>query len=145
MRQTEYMTHACDPKILTVAKLMQDAVVTCRPAASGITVAHLLTDWNVGSLPVVEADRTLVGLVSESDLLDALLEGKDLRTVTAADLMTHALVTATEDMLLQELAALLQDRSLIRVPVVKGKTLVGIVARRDIVFGCLKAMAHYWP
>jgi CBS domain-containing protein len=41
---------------------------------------------------------------------------------------------------------LLQERHLIRVPVVvKGKTLIGVVARRDIVFGYVRATAIYWP
>lgn len=40
---------------------------------------------------------------------------------------------------------LLQERHVIRVPVVKGHTLVGMVARRDVVFAYVKARAIYWP
>jgi CBS domain-containing protein len=61
------------------------------------------------------------------------------------EIMTREVVTATEDMPVMDLIQLLQDRLLIRVPVVRGKTLVGVVARRDIVFGYVKALAKYWP
>lgn len=145
MRRTEYMVNACDPKSLTVGQLMEDAVVTIGPRATGLAVAQILSERNFGSVPVVEGDRTLVGLVSEFDLLRAMDEDKDLRAVTVGEIMTREVVTATEDMKVMDLIQLLQDRFLIRVPVVRGKTLVGVVARRDIVFGYVKALAQYWP
>jgi CBS domain-containing protein len=58
--------------------------------------------------------------------------------------MTKDVVTVTEDMLVKDLIGLLQSRHLIRTPVVAGKTLVGIVSRRDAVFGYVKATASYW-
>lgn len=147
MRRAEYMCEACDPKTLTVHQIMEDAVFTCGPTASGLTVAQVLTDRNFGSIPVVKEDKTLVGLISEFDLLKAMTDGKDLRKITAGDMMTpqEKLVTVTEETPVLDLIKILQERHLIRVPVVKGKTLVGIVARRDIVFGYVKAVAHYWP
>lgn len=145
MRETEYMCRACDPKTLPVRELMQHAVVTCRPKDSGMAVAQTLTEGNFGSVPLVEDDRTLVGLISEFDLLQAMVQEKDLRQVTAADIMTRDVVTVPEDMMLSELSKVLQERHLIRVPVVKGKTLVGVVARRDIVYGYVSAVATYWP
>ena len=147
MRRAEYMAKACDPKTLTVHEIMEDAVFTCSPRTSGIAVARLLSERNFGSVPVVEEDMTLVGLISEFDLLKAMTNGKDLQKTTAAEIMTpeEDLVTVAEDMPIMDLAKLLQETHLIRVPVVRGKTLVGIVARRDIVFGYVKAVSYYWP
>jgi CBS domain-containing protein len=59
--------------------------------------------------------------------------------------MTREVVTTTEDTPLMNLIHLLQERHLIRVPVVKAQKLVGMVARRDIVFAYVKARAVYWP
>lgn len=147
MRRAEYMAKTCDPKTLTVHQIMEDAVFTCSPHTTGLAVAQVLTERNFGSVPVVKEDRTLVGLISEFDLLKALSNGNDLRKTTAADIMTpeEDLVTVTGDTLVMDLARILQESHLIRVPVVKGKTLVGIVARRDIVFGYVRAVAQYWP
>ena len=147
MRLAEYMAKACDPKTLTVHQIMEDAVFTCTPGTAGVTVAHVLTERNFGSVPVVMEDKTLVGLISEFDLLKAMTDGKDLRKITAGDIMTpqEKLVTVTEETPVLDLIKILQERHLIRVPVVKGKTLVGIVARRDVVFGYVKALARYWP
>lgn len=147
MRRAEYMAKACDPKTLTVRQIMEDAVFTCTPLTVGVAVAQMLTDRNFGSVPVVDENKTLIGLISEFDLLKAMTNGKDLRTVMAGEIMTveEDLVTVTEDMPIMDLAKILEESHLIRVPVVKGRTLIGIVARRDIVFGYVKANAHYWP
>lgn len=147
MRRAEYMAKACDPKTLTVHQIMEDAVFTCSPKTAGIAVAQVLTERNFGSIPVVDEGKRLLGLISEFDLLKAMTDGKDLRKVTAGDMMTseEELVTVTENTSVMDLVKILQESHLIRVPVVKDKTLVGIVARRDIVFGYVRAVAFYWP
>lgn len=143
MRQTEFYLTACDPKTLTVGQLMQDAVTTCTPRTDVSTIASLMTRRNLGSLPVVEQDGTLVGIVTDYDLLHAMIEGRDLRNISAMGIMSTVPVTVTEDRTLLEVAELFQDRSLTRVPVVRNKKLVGILARRDLLFGYMKA-SKYW-
>ncbi len=145
MRATEYFVHACDPKTLVVRQIMEDSVVTVSPASSTMAVAELLSEHNFGSVPVTETDGTLRGLVTEFDLLKAVEQGRDLREVAVSEIMTRDVVTTTEEMPLMSLIHLLQERHLIRVPVVKEHKLVGMVARRDVVFGYVKARAKYWP
>ena len=145
MRKAAYFTRTREPQTLTVRQVMEDAVFTVSPQAKGSVIADLLAERNFGSVPVVEEDRTLVGLVSEFDLLRVMDEGKDLGQLAATDIMTRDVVTVTEEMPVKDVVHLLQEQHLIRVPVVKGKTLVGVVARRDIVFGYVRATANYWP
>jgi CBS domain-containing protein len=143
MRQTDAMTKACDPKDLTVRQLMETEVVTCTPRTDGMALARLMTERKIGSLPVVEPDRTLVGLVSEYDLLQVTIEGRDLHKITAADIMTQKVLTVSEAMSLEQLAKVFQDRYVTRLPVVQDRKLVGMVARRDLLFGYLQAL-QYW-
>jgi CBS domain-containing protein len=144
MRAAEHFVNAHDPKTLTVRQVMEDDVYTASPDTKGVAIAETMTDQNFGAVPVVEKDFTLVGLVSEFDLLRVLEEGKDLRQITAEEIMTRNVVTVTEEMLVTDLTRLLQERHLIRAPVVRGRTLVGIASRRDVVFGYLKATSKYW-
>ncbi|NOU09338.1 MAG: CBS domain-containing protein [Nitrospira sp.] len=144
MRLAQYFEHAYDPKTLTVRQIMEGAVCTVSPETRGIAIAEIMAERNFGAVPVVERDSTLVGLVSEFDLLRAIDEGKDLRHIMAEDMMTRHVVTVTEDMLVQDFIKLLQQQHLIRTPVVKGNTLVGIATRRDAVFAYVKATAPYW-
>ena len=144
MRAAEHFVNVHDPKTLTVRQVMEDDVYTARPDTKVIAIAETMTDQNFGSVPVVEKDFTLVGLVSEFDLLRVMEEGKDLRQITAEEIMTRNVVTVTEELLVTDLIQLLQEQHLIRVPVVRGKHLVGIASRRDVVFGYVKATAKYW-
>jgi CBS domain-containing protein len=143
MRQTEFYMTAGDPKALTVGQLMQDAVATCTSRTDASTLASLMTRRNFGSLPIVESDGTLVGIVTEYDLLQAMIEGRDLRKIMAIEIMSAHPVSVTEDQTLAQVAELFQDRYITRVPVVRNKKLVGILARRDLLFGYLKA-SKYW-
>ncbi|MFO0767825.1 MAG: CBS domain-containing protein [Nitrospiraceae bacterium] len=59
--------------------------------------------------------------------------------------MTRQVVTVAQDLPIMEVIHILQERHLIRVPVVKDGLLVGIVARQDILFGYVKATSFYWP
>ena len=143
MRQTEFFLKACDPKTLTVGQLMQDAVTRCTSRTDALTLTHMMTHRNFGSMPVVEEDGTLVGIVSEYDLLQVMIEGRDLRKVLATEIMSAHPVTVTEDQTLVQVADLFQDRYLTRVPVVRNGKLVGILARRDLLFGYTQA-SQYW-
>ena len=140
MKYPEESAKGRDPMKLTVGQLMKQAVATCSPRARAMDLARRLSEWSVGSIPIVEDDHTLVGLVSESDLIDMLIAGRDLRLLTAADVMTRKVVTVTEDMSALDLMNLFQDRYLIRVPVVKDNILVGVVARRDVILGYVQAL-----
>lgn len=143
MRQTEFFMKSCDPKSLTVGQLMQDAITQCTTRTDAATIAHLMTHRNFGSLPVVEDDGMLVGIVTEYDLLQAMIDGRDLRKIMATEIMSIHPVTVTEDQTLAQVADLFQDRYVTRVPVVRNKKLVGILARRDLLFGYMKA-SQYW-
>lgn len=143
MRQTEFFMKGCDPKSLTVGQLMQDAITQCTTRTDAATIAHLMTHRNFGSLPVVEDDGMLVGIVTEYDLLQAMIDGRDLRKIMATEIMSIHPVTVTEDQTLAQVADLFQDRYVTRVPVVRNNKLVGILARRDLLFGYMKA-SQYW-
>jgi len=120
--------------------------------------ARLMTDNSVGALPVVEGG-VLFGLVTEGDLIMQdvklefptyihLLDGfimyppahsrfehelKKAVAATVADVMTAEPVTVSADASLEDVATILTERDVSRLPVLDGATLVGIVSKHDIV------------
>ncbi len=145
MRRAEFLTEKREFQELKAELLMEQNVVSCRPSDSGRYIASQLTKFNFGSLPVVSDEGILVGLVSEFDLLKALMDGRDLEMVRAEGIMTQKVTVAQEDTPVGAIIRLLEFGHLIRVPVVRDGRLVGIVARRDILFGYIKSTATYWP
>lgn len=89
-------------------------------------VAQLLVQHKISAVPVLDAGGTVVGLISEHDLI--------ARTgPTATDVMSHGVVSVTEDTDVDDVRHLLIDRRIRRVPVMSDGQIVGIVSRADLV------------
>lgn len=149
MRRVDFMVGAHDFKALKAEQFMQDAVNFHDINDTGEQVAQEMTAGGFGSVPVQDPGGKVVGIVTEFDLLQTIKEDKGLSTTTAGEMMTPNPVTVGPDTTSGELIRLLQDKHLIRMPVVdaNGK-LLGIVARRDILEGYLKATMQrqgFWP
>lgn len=123
---------------------MTTDVVTLLPSASIKEAAATLAARAVASAPVVTQDGTLVGVVSELDLLahdvppDPLAQLTPVRPDpvppprTVADVMTRQVVTLPPDAdAAQFLRRMLADR-IVCIPVVDGERVVGVVSRRDL-------------
>lgn len=127
-----------------VRALMKDRVATVHPDTSLKAIAVLLASWGVSGAPVVDDDGTVVGVVSQGDLLRRKADharfriaGAALRRketgIRASELMTAPAVTVGLDEDVSRAAKLMEERRVHRLPVVDedGK-LVGVVARGDL-------------
>ena len=145
MRRVEYMIGPHDFTTLKAEQFMQNVVSYYHVEDTGDKLAGAITEGGFGSVPILANDGKVLGLVSEFDLLKAIMEGKQLGTVTAGDIMHKGVISVTQDMRAMEIIQLLQSKHLIRVAVVdaEGK-LVGVVSRRDVLLGYLRASKPIW-
>lgn len=140
MRRIDYMLGGEDFKKMSAAHFMQTDVYYYSKSSTGEKLATAITMGGFGSVPIVDKGKKLVGIVSEFDLLKAIMNGGNLEKLTAEEIMTPNPVSVSEDTLSDEIIQALQEKHLIRVPVVdKEGALIGIVARRDILQGYLKS------
>ncbi|MFD8815090.1 CBS domain-containing protein [Streptomyces sp. NPDC059627] len=122
----------------TVGDVMTRAPVAVGRDAPFKDVVALMDRWKVSTLPVLDGEGRVVGVVSEADLLfkDELRAGG----VTAGDLMNAPAVTVHADAALAEAARLMARRGVKRLPVVDGAgVLKGIVSRADLLKVFLRA------
>ncbi|RMG19883.1 MAG: CBS domain-containing protein, partial [Deltaproteobacteria bacterium] len=71
----EALEHALESRLhdtLRVGEVMRKNVLTTRPDAPVREVAHGLSEWGIGAVPVVDEENRVVGIVSYTDLLRAL-------------------------------------------------------------------------
>lgn len=109
--------------------IMTRTVYTIRPAATAQEVAQLLADHRISGVPVVDERDNIIGIVTEADIISKVTrEG-----LTVADLMSREVIAVDEEISASEIAALLTERRIKRVPVVREGKLTGIVSRGDIV------------
>ena len=145
MRRVDYMVGARDFKVLEAEQFMQDVVTSYEVEDTVDRLAGAMSEGGFGSVPILGKDRKLVGIVSEFDLLKAIEEGKEMTKVTAGEIMIKDPVTVFRNTPAMEIIHLLQEKHFIRTPVVDadGK-LAGVVSRRDIIQGYLRATQPVW-
>ncbi len=112
--------------------VMNTRVMAAGRGATGRDLAlHLLAGVFSG-LPIIDRDRTLLGVVTEFDLLKAVQEGRELETVKADEIMSRPPVTVEEDTPLKDVVKKMIKTNILRVPVVKNQKLLGVISRSDI-------------
>jgi len=141
--------------IMKAIDVMVRNVVTIGPDASVAEAAKLIADNDVSALPVVDDAGHLVGIISEADLIrreeigssihhpwwiEAITPAATLAAEFAkshakrvADVMSEHVLTATEETSLAEIAAILERNRIKRLPIVRGREVVGIVSRANLV------------
>lgn len=123
---------AVDFASMLVKPAMETRVQSVRLKTKGDVIASLMIE-GFGAVPVVDAKRTLIGIVSEHDLLAAMDDGHILGELTAGDVMTGNPYSVRPETTLATLVHVLRASDLVRVPVVDAKDrLIGIIARRDV-------------
>ncbi len=123
---------------LTVGSIMEMQVQSATKGTKAEMLASYMMD-GFGSVPIVDNNNKLLGIVSEFDLLGSLRKGKKLEDVTAEDILTANPISVTKDTDVMTLVDVLQNNHLIRVPVLDNVgCLIGIVARRDLLRGYLQ-------
>ncbi len=116
----------------TVKEVMETRVQSVHVRTKGDVIASLMIE-GFGAVPVIDKTRTLIGIVSEHDLLGAIDDGQSLGALTAGDVMTGNPYSVRPETELGTLVHVLRASDLVRVPVVDAKDrLVGIIARRDV-------------
>ncbi|NWJ94414.1 MAG: DUF190 domain-containing protein [Chloroflexi bacterium] len=142
------------PANATVSQVMTQAVVSVQPDTPLAEVVRLLLDQDYfKALPVVEANRRVVGIITDGDLLHrgglpqrlSVLETLDRENLhhlltelhhnpkTAAEIMTSPVVTLQPETSLRDAAELMVTQKLKRLPVINAEGgLVGIIGRLDV-------------
>ena len=114
-------------------QIMQKPVIAATPRASLRDVAIQLVSNEFSGMPVAAPDGRVIGVVTEADIVRALVEGKRLENLTATDVMTGPPITVDVDTLIEDVMKRLKENNIVRVPVTAENTLVGIISRRDVI------------
>ena len=113
-------------------------VVITEKGASILEVAQLMRTYHVGDVIVVEhrdGQTVPLGIITDRDIVvEVIAQEVDLASVTAADIMSHDLLTVREDEGIWEVLLQMNERGVRRVPVVNGEGgLEGVLALDDLI------------
>jgi CBS domain-containing protein len=144
--------------MLTAGDIMSTKIYSVHQDTEIADLAKMFVENNVNAMPVVDDDGALVGIVSQTDLVEQdkplhiptvislfdwviYLESpkkfaEEVRKVTArkvGEICTRDVVTCTPDTPVATVASLMVDNKAYLVPVVAEGEMLGVVARLDII------------
>ncbi|WP_372654640.1 CBS domain-containing protein [Halobacteriovorax sp.] len=141
---------------MQVSEFMTTGVVSCSEDCTVEEVAKLMCERGFSVMPVVNSEKEIVGILTESDFVgrDAdiphalasikMLFGqnfyfsdieniyKESKTKKISEVMSNNVKTVTADQSLSDVVSLMSHSGLKRIPVVEGQKLVGMVTRKDL-------------
>jgi CBS domain-containing protein len=114
--------------------IMTSNPASVRPESTLREVAKIMRDENTGIVPVCSDNGTLLGVVTDRDIVMRTLASDESPTNAAArDVMTDDVEAVTPDEELHDVVRLMGDRQVRRVPVVEREDrLVGIISMADV-------------
>lgn len=124
-----------------VRDVMSSPAVTTKPTDALAQVARTLDRLSLTSLPVVDDNHRLVGVVGEADVIAQLTRPPgpgSVKESRVSDVMTHQVLTVSADDELHDVVALMKGTTVKSLPVLLHERVVGMVSRRDVV----RAMAR---
>ncbi|MFB0543396.1 MAG: CBS domain-containing protein [Candidatus Bathyarchaeia archaeon] len=117
--------------VIRVGDIMITSIYTIH-SEDRVALARLrMLRYGVGALPVVDEDRTLVGILT---LRDVDLAGPESLVLPVRELMTRNLVTRKKDALLGEIVDIMMETGIQRIPIVdEEKKLIGLVTQSTVI------------
>ena len=118
--------------MLEAKDIMTKQVICIRKETPILEAIKLMADNNITGIPVVENDRTLVGMLSEQDVLRLFHTYDDEKDRTVNDFMTQPVIHFDENEPLLDVCYCLRDNHIRRVPVTSNGKVSGVISRSDI-------------
>jgi CBS domain-containing protein len=125
-------------RAMKASDIMQREVLATTPRASVRDIATQLVVNGISGMPVAERAGTVLGVITEADILESLMEGKKLEKLTAADIMSEEPITVDIETSVEEVIKILNEEGIVRVPVTEKGKLVGIISRIDVIRAVLE-------
>lgn len=140
------------------SEIMTKEVITVSPETPVQQLAQILSSNGISGAPVVDSVGTLLGVVTESDLIDQNkkvhiptvvsildsffflenpekmeLEMRKMAGATVADIYTTPPITVSEDTPIDEIATIMSEKNIHTLPVVTDGQLKGVIGKKDII------------
>jgi CBS domain-containing protein len=121
--------------VAQVLKTKGTQVISVKAGDSVASITRTLAQHRIGAVLVLEGEQTVLGIVSERDIVRALAAlGEAVMRMTAGQLMTRVLFTAGPASTVQDALQLVTDRRVRHLPVLHADgTMAGMVSIGDLV------------
>lgn len=121
-------------KVKDLLKAKDNIVITIGPNETVQTAMRKLVEHNIGALPVCDAKGTILGIVSERDLLkECSQRSSALGSTRVKDVMTKNVIIGVPEDDLDYVMSIMTQKHIRHLPIMAGAKLEGIISIRDII------------
>lgn len=118
---------------MKVKECMSLDVCCSKPEDTVYNVAKKMNEYHVGSIPICDADKNVVGIITDRDItLRCVACGKDANTTPISEVMTTNVCCCGCDTEMQEATQLMVDMQVRRIPVLDNDKIIGILTVGDL-------------
>lgn len=118
---------------MMVHSVMSKPAVTTAPDVTIADAARLMRARRVGCIVVTKGGPP-IGILTESDIVRLVAEGRDAKTTRMKDVMASPVATIEPAASLDDAAELMRTRKLKRIVVVLGNEIRGVLTARDVAY-----------
>jgi CBS domain-containing protein len=144
--------------MLLAKDIMTVEVLSVKTTTTVAELAELLSNNKISGAPVVDDEKELLGVVTESDLIDqkkkvhiptviTILDSviylenpdkmeKEIKKIvgtTVGDIYSKDVVTVSEQTSIDEIATIMSEQGVHTLPVIESGQLVGVIGKKDII------------
>ncbi|WP_152658543.1 CBS domain-containing protein [Oceanobacillus sp. CFH 90083] len=113
--------------------IMTSNVFTVNETQTAQEAAALMSQYNIGSIPVINNSGQMVGIVTDRDIsLRTTAQGEDAQTPVSQVMTAQQIVQGTPDMDVHQAAELMAQQQIRRLPITENGQIVGMVALGDL-------------
>lgn len=114
-------------------QIMTQSVMTVNENSTAQEAAAIMSQYNIGAVPVVNNSGEMVGIVTDRDItLRTTAQGQNAQTSISEVMTAQRIVQGSPDMDVHQAANLMAEQQIRRLPVVENGQLVGMVALGDL-------------
>lgn len=128
---------------LLVADLMTEKTVFAKKTDSLESIYDAMSEYGMRHVPIVDSEKTVIGIVSHRDLVRACLHLRDqlpmaemrdfMRNTRVETVMSYSVETIAPDDPIEEAGLTMLENKFSCLPVVEGQRLIGIITESDFV------------
>ncbi len=116
---------------MNITEVMTTEVESCTLKSSCSDVALKMRELEVGSIPICEDER-LVGIVTDRDIVINGIANNLSGETSVSQIMTEDVIKGTPDMSVDQVAEIMSQYQIRRLPIVEGDKLIGMVSLGDL-------------
>ncbi len=118
---------------MKVRECMSLDICSCMPSDATSDVARKMNEYHVGSLPVCDENKNVVGIVTDRDItLRCVANGKDAKSTPISEIMTTSVCCCGCETDVQDATKLMSDMQVRRIPVLENNRVVGMLTLGDL-------------